>query len=948
MAVSPQTASLVQQCTKVKQVIEDSMKWVSANVEKDKRAVTLYNLKKLRREAKRYENSLPRRPSVAIFGQSQVGKSYLVSNLAKTPEATSLFVKVPDTGEDVDFIASINPPGGGKEATGLVSRFTTVSDWQPGQKPYLLRLFSQADLVKIIANGYLSDITQYTYAVNRDEIQKTIQGLAAVKQNSLCPGFSEDDVYDVKDYCNNNFRDSFIIKDLNNINFWDDIAGIVPYIDALDRFKVFEVLWGKQPFFTELFKQLSGGLKQLNFLPEVRTELSALTPQQDTILDVERLRELYKDVKKPPVNCYDGGTLLASLDRSVLSALTAEVVLPLSDSTAQHPKREFLKDADVLDFPGARSRQQIPEITFESKDDNDKLLVFLRGKIAFLFNRYNFNYEISTLLFCMDDKQPEVTDLGKFLYEWIRNTHGGSPEKRAERERQLALLVGQNKIEKLIPLLVVFTKFNIELAGNPATDIPGKLETHNAKWTARIGANFRDQMGFSVGDTWIQNWDNNGPFKNLFPLRDPKWSKSFFEGMDTDGKETQLRPEYIQKFEDMKNSWVNHPDVVSHVHNPLECWTEFTSPNKSGIDYIIKYMSPTCNPEIKLQQIKSGIENLKSQLYDTLSAFYQGGNIDDKIKKAKVSAAQVFMSLMKMQKEKNTFGNFVDKLTITDDLSWKIYFDLMMNKQVEIVQTPEVSKKEPVSNTVDLDLLDMLGQFISIDKDEGAESILQKLKDYFGLQSDEELKSVLSDSGIDIQKLLDIKDKKEKTGGDDNDRAFVFAEKLLSRWLEYIETIKQDDVLYTLGMTKKTADLILNELNRNKNRVNLKRIIADAVREHVETFQLTSNVDIVARISAILINKFVNSLGWDFVPEAERPKVKPTDAAPVFAKRVVKAPKKKDLRLSVEFPGERFFNEWAVGLRSSFEANVYYEEGVKDAERAEADAKLGTILAELK
>ena len=335
-------------------------------------------------------------------------------------------------------------------------------------------------------------------------------------------------------------------------------------------------------------------------------------------------------------------------------------------------------------------------------------------------------------------------------------------------------------------------------------------------------------------------------------------------------------------------------------------------------------------------------------MYDTLSAFYQGGNIDDKIKKAKVSAAQVFMSLMKMQKEKNTFGNFVDKLTITDDLSWKIYFDLMMNKQVEIVQTPEVSKKEPVSNTVDLDLLDMLGQFISIDKDEGAESILQKLKDYFGLQSDEELKSVLSDSGIDIQKLLDIKDKKEKTGGDDNDRAFVFAEKLLSRWLEYIETIKQDDVLYTLGMTKKTADLILNELNRNKNRVNLKRIIADAVREHVETFQLTSNVDIVARISAILINKFVNSLGWDFVPEAERPKVKPTDAAPVFAKRVVKAPKKKDLRLSVEFPGERFFNEWAVGLRSSFEANVYYEEGVKDAERAEADAKLGTILAELK
>ena len=271
----------------------------------------------------------------------------------------------------------------------------------------------------------------------------------------------------------------------------------------------------------------------------------------------------------------------------------------------------------------------------------------------------------------------------------------------------------------------------------------------------------------------------------------------------------------------------------------------------------------------------------------------------------------------------------------------------MMNKQVDSSEAT-VAQPQTSGNTVDLDLIEMLGQFISIDKDESAQSILQKLRDFFDLQSDDELKAVLAESGIDIQKLLDLKDQKEKVGGDLNDRAFLFAENLLSRWLEYIEAIKQDDVLYSLGMTKKTADLIINELNRSKNRVNLKKIIADAVREHVNTFQLTSNIDIVARISAILINKFVNSLGWDFVPVSERPKVKPTDANTVFAPRVVKAPAKKDLKLSIDFPGERFFNEWAAGLRSSFEANVYYEEGVKDAAKAEADAKLGVILDQLK
>lgn len=947
MSNNPENQQLIQDCTLVKQVIEDSMDWVTQNVEKDKQAVTLYNLKKYRRDAKRYEKAVPKRPSIAIFGQSQVGKSYLVSNLAKTPESFSLMVKVPGTDEQVDFIEKINPPGGGKEATGLVSRFTTKDNYEAGHQPYVLRLFSQADIVKIIANGYLSDITHYMYNINRDEIQKTIQTMSSKMMQSPSPGFTEDEVYDVKEYLNSKFRDHFLIKDLNNINFWDDIALLVPYVDAENRWEIFEILWGKQPFFTELFQKLSTGLKQINFLPEVRVELEALTPQQDTILDVERLRELYKETKKTEVKCYQGGTLLASLDRSIISAITAEVILPVSDETGNHPKRKFFKEADVLDFPGARSRQQIPEDTFEEKESDDKLLVFLRGKVAFLFDRYNFNFEISTLLFCMDDKQPEVADLPKFLYEWIRNTHGGSPQKREERERKLAMLVPQKEIDDLIPLLVVFTKFNIELAGNPATEKVGELGPHNAKWTARIGANFADQMGISVGDTWIEKWNQSGPFKNLFPLRDPKWSKSVYDGLNSDGKESNIKADYVEKFKDMEKSWVNHPDVIRHFHNPQEAWKEFTEPNKSGIDYIIKYLTPTCNPIIKHEQIKSQIQDLKETLSLEMGSFYTGGDIDEKLKKARINAAQVFMNLMKMQKENNTFGNFVDRLSISDDLSWKIYFDLMMNKQIDLPDDVKATVADTSNKTVPLDLIEMLNQFITIEEGESAEQILSKLKEYFGIEDDAALKSILDDSGVDIQALIEAKEGVDE-GEKNKDRAYVFSENLLSRWLEYIETIKSDDVLRALGLQKKIADLILNELNKNKNRINLKTIIANETREHIETFQLTSNVDIVARISANILNSFVNSLGWKYVPENERPKVKADDAMPVFTQRNIKAPEKKDLKLGIEFPGERFFVEWTTGIRNSFEANVYYEENVKDAEKAEADAKLGTILEKLK
>lgn len=947
MSNNSDNEKLIHDCTLVKQVIQDGMKWVSANVESDKQAVTLYNLKKFRRDANRFEKAVPKRPSIAIFGQSQVGKSYLVSNLVKTPEAFSLNVKVPGTSEEVDFIEKINPPGGGKEATGLVSRFTTVDSHQAGWQPYALRLFSQADIVKIIVNGYMSDITHYTYAINRDKIQKKLQELSSRIMQSQIPGFSEDEVYEVKEYLNHKFRDHFLIRDLNNINFWDDIAAIIPYIDSLSRWEILEFLWGQQNFFTELFKKLSQGLKEVNFLSDVRCELEALTPQVDTILDVERLRELYKETSKPAVRLYDGGTLLASLDRSIVSALTAEVILPVSDTTANHPQRTFLKHADVLDFPGARSRQQIPEITFEEKENDDKLLVFLRGKVAFLFDRYNFNFEVSTLLFCQDDKQPEVTDLPKFLYEWIKNTHGDSPQKREERERKLELLVPQNQIEDLIPLLVVFTKFNIELAGNPATEKVGELGPHNAKWTARIGANFADQIGISVGDTWIENWNANGPFRNLFPLRDPKWSKAIYEGMDTHGKEVAVKSEYVDKLKDMEKSWINHPDVIKHFYNPLEAWKDFTELNKSGIDRIIKYLSPTCNPIIKREQIRAQIDELKVKLHDELMAFYQGGNIEEKLKKARVNAAQVFMNLMAMQKDKNTFGNFVDKLVISDDLSWKIYFDLMMNKQIDLPTSNVQVSADQTEKTVPLDLIEMLGQFISIDDGEEAGSILGKLKEYFGIDEDKALKEILDESGIDIQSLIEAKNDNVNPL-EVNDRAFIFAGNLLSRWLEHIEVVKSDDVLLNLGLKKKIADLIINELNKNKNRVNLKKIIADSTREHIETFQLTSNVDIVARISASIINKFVNSLGWSYLSQSERPKVKKDDSLPIFAEIPVSSPSKKDLKLGIEFPGEKFFVEWATGLRNSFEANVYHEENVKDAERAEADAKLGGLLERIK
>jgi len=936
MAVSNE--GLLQKCTVVKQVIDDGMTWVNKNVEEDRKDVTITDLKTFRRHISRYSEAINKRPAIAIFGQSQVGKSYLVSNLAKRPESFSLLVKVPFTTAD-------NFEQGWKPFELKIFSQADADNFEQGWKPFELKIFSQADICCIIANGYLSDITHYVYSIDREKIQKKIAELSKFKDKSVRPGFTEDDVYNLKEYLNDRFRDHFLIKDLNNINFWDDLAELVPYIDPLERWQILEFLWGQQPFFTELFIQLSTGLNKLKFLKFVRVELDALTPQADTILDVERLRELYKvdGVKKNSVKLHEGNTFIAELDRSIISALTAEVIMPLADETADAEERAFLKDADVLDFPGARSRQQIPEVTFEDKENEDKLLVFLRGKVAYLFDHYNTNFEISTLMFCMDDKQPEVTDLPKFLYDWIGKVHGDSPEKRENRERELEVLVPQNDIDRIVPLLVVLTKFNIEMQGNPATEQVGDLGPHNSKWEARIGANFADQMGISISDAWIDKWNAKTPFKNVFPLRDPKWSKSIYDGFNEGGKETNVKPEYVDKMKDMEKSWINHPAVIKHFHNPLEVWREVSDLNKSGLEYIVKYLTPTCNPIIKREQIRGRIDDLTEGLKRLLSGFYRGGTIDEKLQKARINAAQSFMQIMKMQKEKNTFGHLLNFLMLNENLSWKIFFDLMMKEQIS---DDDVEESSGDDKTIPIDLIEMLNQFVDIDEKDSSEIILDKLKEYFAIDDETTLKGVMNQSGINIDALLESHNSDEKPKSR-NDKSFIFARKILSAWLAHINELKNDKILDNFGLQKNIAEQLLGELNKSKNRVNLKKIIAENTREHIKMFQLTSNVDIVARVSANIINKFINTFGWAYEEAAKRPKVKKNDTVTIFADAPVKSPDKKNLKLGIDFPGESQFVQWTTGMRSSFEANVYFEENVKDSSQAESDAKLGTIIKKL-
>ena len=84
--------------------------------------------KDYRRQLKRIRNALDGNCSAAAYGESQVGKSYLMSSLLSSPNAP--FV-ITNGGKSYSFIDAINPSGGNNakvESTGVITRFTLQKD----------------------------------------------------------------------------------------------------------------------------------------------------------------------------------------------------------------------------------------------------------------------------------------------------------------------------------------------------------------------------------------------------------------------------------------------------------------------------------------------------------------------------------------------------------------------------------------------------------------------------------------------------------------------------------------------------------------------------------------------------------------------------------------------------------------------------------------------------
>lgn len=564
-------------------MFDESLNWLkkTGNLDRHNKG----KLEDAQRTVRKVTRVLDKKPVFGLFGRSQAGKSYLAHIILS--DATSS-LKINLGKEEVDFIEDINPSGGGVESTGVVTRFT-IDPVSNLDFPVYTRFLSLEDVCLVLCKSYYLNLQDKDKPLFHQtvDLQKRIEDVqtrlsSASQQQGMSTRELEFSLKDLRNSLRSFFPQYDLYwQDLENTGFWllcEEHIGTLAQ-DPQTFSELLSVLWMSHPQLSELASKMFGALKTIGWVEQGRLRAESVLredihPEGGAIVDVRSLRAIDTDYN---LDVHVEGSTF-QVNRGVVSALTKEVVLNIA-----HNKKDedgYLSQADILDFPGARS-------PIKKKDsENDITLPFLRGKVEHLFEQYSVDYEVNNLIFCVPDDQADVTELPLTLESWIARSIGKDPESRAK-------LIASRGIS---PLMVVFTMFDEQLKFDISND---KTENYLSKrWEKRFFTLFKNAM---VHGNWDELWTPDSSFKHVFPLRNFTFSNHTFQGFDSDKGTAETHYEPLPKANDiyptrdiflekMKDSFISNEYCIEYLENPEATWDSIALPGKNGSEPIVNAM----------------------------------------------------------------------------------------------------------------------------------------------------------------------------------------------------------------------------------------------------------------------------------------------------------------------------------------------------------------------
>ena len=646
---------LVEQCEAGIKTLAGVDEWVRANPQAagSSGEALLRESNRLARALRKEAATAARKMCVGVFGPSQSGKSYLISALAQDADG-SLLAALGD--ESADFIQDINPAGG-KESTGLVTRFTLTPSGAPTMFPVKLRLLSELDIVKILTNTYYADCRHLT-PPDEDALAARVEELAKkAKGEPWRASFSEDDMIDLKEYVTRNFRATAVVQKLEHL-YWPKAIHAAGRLAPEDRAALFEILWDEARPFTALYLRLSGVLDALGYPDEAFCGKEALLPRETSIIDVETLRGLGETEGTDSLELVTKDGRRVTAGRSEIAALTAELAI-----TMRHKPDDFFEHTDLLDFPGYRSRLKTDGVARELAKPDQIRQFFLRGKVAYLFERYKTDLELTSMLLCIGPSNQEVQDLPAVINDWVSDAAGKTPELRQGRHTTLFL---------------VLTKFDMEFEKKK-----GALDDET-RWSNRLHASLLDFFGKQ--HDWPEQWTPDQPFNNTYWLRNPKFRWEAVIAFDGD-RETGIRPEQEAYVSDMKAKFLNTPEVRRHFADPEAAWNAAFTLNDGGVAFLRRRLRPVCDPAIKRRQVADRVADNLRPFVEHLRRFHR---IDDKAA-LREQQRQLGMRLARslaLTAQNQRFGELLRAMLMRDHELYALYYQVENRLMRENEQVP--------------------------------------------------------------------------------------------------------------------------------------------------------------------------------------------------------------------------------------------------------------------
>ena len=597
--------NLIQGAEQAEALSNQVKSWMASNISEEEFPSEAKKLNRIARELRSVQRAAGQRPSIFLFGISQVGKSYLVHNIAKHPETGRCEVCV-GAGNRVDFIDQINPPGGNKESTGISTRFRVGPEPADANYPFKAKLFNAVDVAAIAVNSYFNDLDQSKRSaeleLSESEVQEWMRQARMKAGASAQQGMSQDALAYFVEYCEMSYSNRAEVALLKRMGFFEVVLETMSSLDFNLRIQGLSFLWGGLSFWTEFVSRMWRTLDGLNHPSEVDLPVDSIV-SHDSLVNVKLMNELLAG---------DGQQIILKQGqrvlRSELAFLIRELELVLPEEVAVG-LGECLKSADLVDFPGARSRLNLDVKSLKStsaSEQENQTLCIRRGKVAYLFDLYNQELEIGCLLFCMDDGQPEVQTIPGLIQDWIHRNIGENATDRKGFASGLKTTLSQQGLPvpgEVNPLFAVLTKFNrsmMPIEGKSTFDSQGEEE----RIQGRFEANFTDWLQTDASDKWLNNWDGQA-FQNVYPVRDPAHSRNFFKGYEETGKENDYVDGAEAKLNNMGQVFINSEAVKARIASPQQVWTQLTQPNKTGIEELLANVTPAAHPALKLAQVKT-------------------------------------------------------------------------------------------------------------------------------------------------------------------------------------------------------------------------------------------------------------------------------------------------------------------------------------------------------